>query len=113
MTAALNRVCGYGQRKPVLNPKWHNAERCAGVTLLPPATFFPFSWLDGALMSNGKLDGEWEKDFERSMAVHFSQSSLGGGSKVLKPRHYGKKRPALLYLAVRFCPISFDSVKIF
>ena len=34
-------------------------------------------------------------------------------AKVMKPRYYGRERPALLYLALRHCPISFDSVRLF
>lgn len=44
------------------------------------------------------------------LPYHFVRRSVG---KILKPRHYGAERPALLYLATRLCPVSFDSQKIF
>ena len=49
-----------------------------------------------------------------SYAAHFYNSSRGDSNvKIMKPRYYGKERPALLYLALRHCPISFDSVRLF
>ncbi len=83
------------------------------MNILAPQTFYPVGWFDADQLYAKETDDHWDAFFAGSLTVHFFQSSRSYESKILKPRHYGSHRPALLYLALRHCPVSYDSVSLF
>jgi len=112
LTKALNVCCGYGPSgSAALSPKSHNPSLCQGVSVVLPRTFYPYSWFDATVLYQKKTDEEWAEDFKDSLTVHFFGTSLGQSGKINQPKYYGKARPALLYLAVRHCPLTLASNK--
>ena len=51
--------------------------------------------------------------FKESHAVHFYQSSTEAKLKVMKKKFYGATFPAYLPLGMIFCPVSFESERMF
>lgn len=69
-------------------------------------------FLTGTLRKK-KRDEEWDKFFSSSHSVHFFQSSHTGGDKIMRPKNYGRDRPAMLYLALNHCPAAYYAQRIF
>ena len=112
LTVELMRECGY-EKKISFGPGLFTPEKCNGIKVLRPKTFYPFGYFEAHEMGKSKTDEEWIEILEQSYTVHYFATSSRTQKKVLKPKNYGKVRPAMIYLGVNFCPISFDSVKIF
>ena len=90
-----------------------NPDKCNGVTVLPPASFYPVGWFDSNVLYDKREEAGWEGLFEDSYTVHFYQSSRKRETRVMKRRHYGQAVPGMLYLATRHCPLAFNSERLF
>lgn len=112
LTIELNKICGY-RRKVMLTPKNFNPERCGGITVLPPKELYPVSWFYSLHLHKKMSDESWRQMFEDAYTVHFYHTSGSTDHKIMKPKYYGQDRPAWLYLGINYCPVSFDSVRLF
>lgn len=116
MTYALKDICGVDRhaRGKVTVGGLYTAEKCDGIRILPSVTFYPVAWTGGnSLFQSNRTPGEWMEFFANSYSVDFYQSSLVQRKKVMKPDKYGAKLPAYAALGPRFCPLSFNSQKMF
>ena len=87
---------------------------CPNVRIILPKYIFPMSWqLATTLYEAERTKQEWLEFVADSFSIDFYQSSLMNYQKIMKPKYYGKKMPAYAALGPDFCPLSFDSVKLF
>jgi hypothetical protein len=113
LTSLLLEKCTGTARRQIIRPDTFTRDKCGGVKILSPRSFYPVGWFDVDTLYESNTDEFWQEFLKDSYSIHFFQSSRGFDTKVMKERYYGKARPALLYLATRHCPISFDSVRLF
>lgn len=113
MSEALKEICGMKQ-DDLINRDTFTLERCQGVDVVRQRVLYPMGWFGVTeLVSDLKSRAQWEDRFRHSVTVHLFNSIAGSKKVIQKPRFYGADVPAYLYLAERFCPVSFDSVKLF
>ncbi|XP_059090953.1 uncharacterized protein LOC131886592 [Tigriopus californicus] len=113
MSDALKELCGM-DKSAVIHRRTFKPDRCHGVDIVKQRVLYPMGWFGVSdLVSELKSRSEWEARFIHSVTVHLFNSIAGSQKVIQKPRFYGSDVPAYLYLAERFCPISFDSVKLF
>ena len=92
---------------------------CAGMNIVDSKFFYPFDWFHHTILNEHMTEQYWDEQFKDSILVHYYQSSSRGGEhgkgfpSVLRPNHYGKRKPALAYFAPKECPFSFYSTKPF
>ena len=114
LNRSLMTQCGYDvDSKMHLMKSKFSKEQCNGVELLHPRAFYPWGYFDSHELNRMRSDEGWDEIFSDSFTVHFFATSGKGTGKILKPKNYGKERPALLYLALNNCPKAFDSVRLF
>ena len=89
--------------------------KCQGIQLVHPKTFYPFDWAFGSSLNNHETAEFWRDKFKDSYSVDFysTSSNQPGHIRIMKPRFYGAKMPAYAYLGPKFCPVAFESEKLF
>ena len=116
-TAALKQMCDQEHRSnAAFITVDYSGKRCSGIELVKPDLFYPFDWFHSTILSKNHMldDGYWEEKLKNSVAVHFYGSLVRhDNDKVLHPRHYGKKKPAMAYIGPKACPLSFFSTSPF
>ena len=112
-TAALKKLCDpeYGNNTPFV-PVDYSRNRCSGIELFEPWLFYPVDWFHSTILNKNHMlvDSYWEEKFKNSVAVHFYGSLVrNDNDKVMRPKNYGKKKPAMAYIGPKACPLSFFS----
>ena len=112
LSAELMKLCGF-KTHAIITPSIFTPERCQGITIPYPRTFYPAGWLDATNLYDKKTPAEWDKYFKDSHTAHYYQSSRAYETKIMGPKNYGSTIPSLLHLATQHCPMSFWSKKPF
>ena len=116
-TTALKKVCDQKDKSNTsFNRLDYSRGHCAGIELVEPWLFYPVDWFHSTVLNNNHLfvDGYWEEKFKNSVAVHFYGSLVShDNDRVLPPKNYGKKKPAMAYIGPKACPLSFFSTSPF
>ena len=116
-TAAFQKLCDPKNKSnyPVITAE-DSRNRCSGMKLVEPWLFYPVDWFHSTVLDNSHMfdDRYWEEKFKNSVAIHFYGSLVRhDNDKVLRPRLYGKKKPAMAYIGPKSCPLSFFSTSPF
>jgi len=113
----LLTLCGFppntGHKDVLMTRERFSREQCGGIQVLEPSSFYPAAWMQQSKLTEGRTKKDWEKMFERTYAVHFFHTSSHNHQKIKRPKFYGARKPAYLYLALQHCPISFWSAQDF
>lgn len=113
MSKALKSICGMDESS-IIDLRTFTKEQCQGVDVVKQHLLYPLGWFETeTFFSEKKTRSQWEAIYNASLTIHLFNSVEQGRRVVLKPRFYGVEVPALLYLAERFCPLSFESVQRF
>jgi len=94
---------------------------CQGITLLHPKTFYPYDWTMSTLLSNPETPEHWDEAFRDSYSIDMyatsGQGPPGSGPvtqiRFMKRRFYGAMIPAYVHLGPKFCPLAWESQKLF
>ena len=97
------------------------------MSVVDPRLFYPIDWRNVQILDEKQDDTYWDELFRKSVAVHFyggfhyygdlsqeGKKKLAARNKnILRPKFYGKHKPALSYLGSKECPLSFFSTRSF
>ena len=116
-TEAWKKICDQDKKSNThFSAVEYSRGRCSGMQLVEPWLFYPIDWFHSSILGkNHKFgDSHWREKFEHSVGVHFYGSLVrNDNDKVLRPRYYGKKKPAMAYIGPIACPKSFFSTSPF
>ncbi|XP_040570279.1 lactosylceramide 4-alpha-galactosyltransferase [Lepeophtheirus salmonis] len=111
ISVAMKQLC---QNKRSFSIQEFTLEKCNGlVQFLDPNLFYPFKWEESAFLHDFYTQQKWEDIFRKTVSVDFFQSSSESTSKILKRKYYGASFPAIVYLGPLFCPVAYDSQKLY
>lgn len=124
-TKALDVTCGQENiKKSSLSSIDYDREKCSGMKIVKPRFFYPLNLIDVRVIQSYNY---WYQLFKSSVAINFSKRFTYYGSvkedandklnpsnrKVLRPKDYGKNKPAMTYIGSIECPLSFFSTSPF
>ncbi|XP_059092020.1 lactosylceramide 4-alpha-galactosyltransferase-like [Tigriopus californicus] len=113
MSKALKKICGM-EENSIINLNTFTRDRCRGVGVVKQHLLYPLGWFEiDVFTSERKSRSQWAAKYNSSITIHLFNSIAGSDKVVLKPKFYGNDVPAYLYLAERFCPLCYNSVKRF
>ena len=125
LTKALEEICGQkNQEKSQLKHNYYERAKCSGITIVEPKFFYSLDLINARIIQSYAY---WYELFKNSVAIHFTKGFKYYGSlkkdvtdsanshhkKVLRPKDYGKNKPAVTYIGSTNCPLSFFSISPF
>ena len=124
-TKALDKICGQkNANKSQFDLIDYGRENCLGTKIIDQRLFYPLDLINAGLIQSYNY---WYELFKNSVAINFTKGFKYYGSlkedvtdsananykKVLRPKDYGKNKPAVTYIGSTNCPLSFFSISPF